>query len=73
MTGNRNINLNNYAITKVNRNIRFLFLSSGFFQIVLNIKNEGKCRIPMNNFVKLLYGYAIIDSGKATMPGKFKL
>ena len=35
MTGNRNINLNNYAITKVNRNIRFLFLSSGFFQIVL--------------------------------------
>ena len=27
----------------------------------------------MNNFVKLLYGYAIIDSGKITMPGKFKL
>ena len=27
----------------------------------------------MNKFVKLLYGYAIIDSGKATMPWKFKL
>ena len=50
-----------------------IFLKYNFFQIVLNIKNEEKCRIPMNKFVKLLYGYAIIDSGKATMPGKFKL
>lgn len=38
-----------------------------FSQVVLKIKNEETCRVPMNKFVKLLYGYAIIDSGKATM------